>query len=179
MRWTGFARGIAATFAALVFLSSCVVVEEPGPVRPGPGPGPGFCTREFQPVCAGRGNERRTFSNACLADRSGFRPIHRGECRGGSSQPPRACTLEFQPVCAQRGSTRRTFSNACTADASGFRVLHRGECRQGGGGGGGQQQVCTREYRPVCARQGGQLRTFGNSCEADAAGWRVIGPGRC
>lgn len=176
MGWTAFARGLAAIFAALVFLSSCVVVEEPRPVRPGPGGG--FCTREYQPVCAGRGNERQTFSNACMADRSGFRVIHRGECRrGGSSQPPRACTLEFQPVCGQRGNTRRTFSNACTADASGFRVLHRGECRSSGGG--GQPQVCTREYRPVCARQGGRLRTFGNSCEADAAGWRVVAPGRC
>lgn len=175
MRWTAFARGLGAMFAALVFLSSCVVVEEPGPVRPGPG----FCTREYQPVCGQRGDTRRTFPNGCVANQSGFRVVHPGECRRGGNQPPRACTLEFQPVCGQRGNTWRTFSNACTADASGFRVVHRGECRSGGGGGGNQQQFCTREYRPVCARQGGRLRTFGNACEADAAGWRVIGPGRC
>lgn len=39
--------------------------------------------------------------------------------------------------------------------------------------------VCTREYRPVCARRNGRLRTYSNRCTARAAGARVIFVGRC
>jgi hypothetical protein len=129
MRFAAFLRGIAAALAGLIVLSACtVVVDDPGP---GPGPGPGYCTREYEPVCARRYGERRTFSNACLADRAGYQ------------------------------------------------VIRRGECRREGGGGGDEPRFCTREYRPVCARRDGRLRTFGNSCEADAAGWRIVGQGEC
>ena len=132
MRFATFLRSLAGALAGLVALAACTVGEEPGPwPGPGPGPGPGFCTREYEPVCARRHGERRTFSNACLADRAGYR------------------------------------------------VIHRGECRRGGGGGGDEPRFCTREYRPVCARRDGRLRTFGNACEADAAGWRVVGNGEC
>jgi len=41
-----------------------------------------FCTEEYDPVCAVRGGERRTFSNACKAETSGYRVTHEGECRG-------------------------------------------------------------------------------------------------
>ena len=132
MRLATFLRSLAVALAGLVALAACTVVEEPGPwPGPGPGPGPGFCTREYEPVCARRHGERRTFSNACLADRAGYR------------------------------------------------VIRRGECRRDGGGGGDEPRFCTREYRPVCARRDGRLRTFGNACEADAAGWRVVGNGEC
>ena len=132
MRFATFMRGLAVALVGLVALSACTVVDEPGPwPGPGAGPGPGFCTREYEPVCARRHGERRTFSNACLADRAGYR------------------------------------------------VIRRGECRRGGGGGGDEPRFCTREYRPVCARRDGRLRTFGNACEADAAGWRVVGNGEC
>ncbi|TIX36607.1 MAG: hypothetical protein E5V40_24470 [Mesorhizobium sp.] len=42
-----------------------------------------------------------------------------------------------------------------------------------------EPQFCTREYEPVCARRGGQLRTFPNGCEARAADYRIIGDGPC
>lgn len=38
---------------------------------------------------------------------------------------------------------------------------------------------CTAEYRPVCAERGGALREFGNRCEADRRGYRVLGRGSC
>ena len=97
---------------------------------PGPRPGLAFCTREFQPVCAIRGGERRTFANGCLADRAGFNIIRRGECRGGGgmSEGPRLCTREYNPVCGRRGDTLRTFGNRCEAEAAGWRVIDRGEC---------------------------------------------------
>ena len=135
MRLAACLRSLAVMLAGLIVLSACVVVEDApgqGP-GPGPGPGPGFCTREYEPVCARRDGERRTFSNACLADRAGYDIVRRGECRGDG----------------------------------------------GGEGGNDEPRFCTREYRPVCARRDGRLRTFGNSCEADAAGWRIVGNGEC
>ena len=123
-------RHIALMLAGLIVLSACtVVVDEPRPVRPGP-PGPSFCSREFRPVCAGRFGEQRTFTNPCLADRAGWRIIHRGECRRGGSggDGPRVCTMDYQPVCARRDGRFRTVSNACGADAAGWRVVRRGEC---------------------------------------------------
>ncbi|RST87470.1 peptidase [Aquibium carbonis] len=41
------------------------------------------------------------------------------------------------------------------------------------------QQLCPRIYDPVCARRGPDRQTFGNSCEANAAGYRVSHPGQC
>lgn len=39
------------------------------------------CTRDYRPVCATRGRESRTFSNSCMAENEGFRPMHNGQCR--------------------------------------------------------------------------------------------------
>lgn len=129
MQFTALVRGLASLLAGLVFLSACVVVEEPRP-RPWPGPNPGACSREYQPVCARRGDNQRTFSNACLADRAGFRVVRRGECRrgGNQSERPRFCTREYRPVCARRDGRTRTFGNACEADAAGWRIVSRNAC---------------------------------------------------
>jgi hypothetical protein len=101
---------------------------------------------------------------------------------------PSACTMEHMPVCGERRGDRQTFGNACMARADGYRVVHGGECRRGPGAGPGHRpgpgpdrpsRACTREYAPVCARRGSDMRTFGNSCEARAANYRVTRPGRC
>jgi hypothetical protein len=117
---------IGALAAAVFMLASCtVVVDEP--VRPlPPRPGPPACTREFNPVCARRGGDTQTFSNACIARAEGYRIIHRGECR--RAEPPRMCTREYRPVCARRGPDIRTFGNACEAESANFRVLYPGRC---------------------------------------------------
>lgn len=115
-----------ALAAAAVVLSSCVVVAE---TDPGPRPdGPRICTREYDPVCARRGDRTRTFGNACEARASGFRIIRDGECRRAGGDEPRFCTREYRPVCARRGDRIRTFGNACTARADGYRVIAPGEC---------------------------------------------------
>ncbi|MDZ5700158.1 Kazal-type serine protease inhibitor domain-containing protein [Chelativorans sp. M5D2P16] len=175
---------------AVAFLSSCTVaVEEERPRPPRPDR-PQFCTQQYEPVCAARGDRRRTFGNACMAQAEGFRPVHPGECRQSSpdrppngGRPPQACTREYAPVCARRDGRSRTFGNACTARAAGFRPVHPGECRQSSPGrppdGGRPPQACTREYAPVCARRGDRVRTFGNACEARAAEYRLIRPGEC
>jgi hypothetical protein len=174
----------AFAFAAATLLSACtVVVEEPRPGPP-PGPRPGFCTREYDPVCARRGGDRQSFNNSCLAEEAGYRIVSAGECRrggdGGGVVIDRACPKNLDPVCARRGNDTRTFANSCRADEAGFRVISEGECRgDGGGGGGNDQQFCTREYAPVCARRGPDLRTFPNGCEAENTGYRVVSDGPC
>ncbi len=120
-------KNLALAVAGLMILSACVVVEEPGP-GPRPEPGPGYCSRDYRPVCARRGEERRTFANACLADRAGYRILGAGECHEGSQPDQRVCTREYRPVCARRHGNLRTFGNACEADAAGWRVVSDGEC---------------------------------------------------
>jgi hypothetical protein len=121
-------RQLFAFLLTVVTVSACTVVVEqsPAPVRPQ------ACTFEYAPVCARRGSQQRTFSNACMARASGFRPVYRGQCRA-SIQPgpprPAVCTREFAPVCAVRGDRTRSFNNACLARADGFRVIHAGRCR--------------------------------------------------
>jgi hypothetical protein len=108
----------------LTVLSACTVVVE----EDRPGPGPQQCTREYDPVCGRRDGERRTFANACLADRAGYRIIREGECRRDADNEPRFCTKEYRPVCGQRGGAFRTFGNACEADAAGWRVVDDDPC---------------------------------------------------
>jgi hypothetical protein len=125
-----FLRVLGIALSGLIMLSACtVVVDDPGPI-PGPGPGPQYCTREYQPVCARRGGERKTFANGCVADRAGYDIIRRGECgRGGGGDQPRFCTREYRPVCARKRGSFQTFGNACEADAAGWRVVDNGPCR--------------------------------------------------
>ncbi|WEX09391.1 Kazal-type serine protease inhibitor domain-containing protein [Chelativorans sp. AA-79] len=167
----------ALAFAGLILWSCTVVVDEEP--RPRPPEGPRICTQHYQPVCAARGDRRRTFSNACIAQSEGFRPIHPGECR--DTRPPQACTREYRPVCAVRSGRERTFPNACMAEADGYRPIHPGECRQSGGRPpqSDRPQFCTQQYEPVCAVRGNRMRTFGNACEAQSSDYRIIRRGEC
>ncbi|HEY5818140.1 MAG TPA: Kazal-type serine protease inhibitor [Mesorhizobium sp.] len=135
--------------ASLAMLSACVVVEE-GP-RPRPIP------IEDGPIDNG--------------------PIGNGPIDGG----PRFCTREYDPVCAVDRGSRRTFGNACEARNAGYRIISGGECRRGRPERPRPEQtsMCTREYDPVCARRGGEIRTFGNACEAREAEYRIVGRGPC
>lgn len=140
MRIPALVRSLAVL--ALAVLAACVAEE--GPI----GPGPQYCSREYAPVCARRGDDRRTFPNDCEADRAGYYVIRDGQCRRDrpdypdEPRPPRpprpdrpqACPMIYAPVCAQRGSDRRTFDNDCQAASAGYRVIRDGQC------GGGQMQ---------------------------------------
>lgn len=180
--WTRFVLG-----ALLIVVSACtaVVVEDPGPTVIRPVPGPRLCTREYDPVCARRGGDRRTFGNDCLAEEAGYRVLSGGECgfdRPREEPRERSCSRQYDPVCARRRGSRQTFSNSCLAEEAGYRVVRGGPCRDDGEIGDDaspRDRACTREYRPVCARRGANVRTFGNACEARSAEYRVITDGPC
>ncbi|OQM76963.1 hypothetical protein BFN67_11840 [Pseudaminobacter manganicus] len=126
--------------------------------------------------------------NVAVDQGPGYRPL---PPRPG----PQACTMEYMPVCASRHGKRRTFSNACGARSAGYRIIGQGQCRGGGwdarpdrphrpdrpdwSNRPDRPKVCTREYRPVCAKRGNSVRSFGNACTARAANYRVIRQGSC
>jgi hypothetical protein len=118
---------------------------------------------------------------ACVVEESpGTMPI-----RPLPPERPQFCPRIFDPVCAVRGGVRQTFPNACRADVAGFRIVRGGECRNdtspgwGAGPTPGGPRFCTRQFDPVCASQGGRIRTFGNDCEARNAGFRIVYHGEC
>jgi hypothetical protein len=131
---------IAALLLLGLFISSCTVMENPGPLPPTRPhqPSPQFCTREYAPVCGERHSRRQTFSNSCEARRAGFDIVRRGECSGrpgfpGTNRPhrpdrPKMCPQIYQPVCAVRDGHRRTFANSCQADSAGYRVRSNNAC---------------------------------------------------
>ena len=203
MTSTSFFGRLAGRIAILIAagtLAACSVEVDQGGGGGGYRPGPQACTMEYRPVCGARGNDLQTFANSCEARTSGYQVVGRGECRQGGRPDPRpdegrVCTREYAPVCGANGRDRQTFANACEARNSGYDVIGRGECqirRPDGDWGngrdrdrdrdrdrGGNQRVCTMEYNPVCGQRGRDLKTFGNTCSADAEGYRVVRPGEC
>ena len=82
----GQRRGERQTFA-----NSCLAdqagyrIVRDGPCRTGGGDGGGdgggtFCTREYAPVCARRGDRLKTFPNACEAGAADYFIIDNGPC---------------------------------------------------------------------------------------------------
>lgn len=74
----------AVALAALLALAGCLETmprpERPHPVRPPRPEKPMACTREYAPVCAVRGRQRQTFSNACTARSERFRVVSNRAC---------------------------------------------------------------------------------------------------
>ena len=122
-------QGLAALLLSGL-LGACTVVVDDGPdYRPRPDR-PGACTMEYIPVCGQRGRDRQSFATACMADRQGYRVVHRGMCRNESDDDrgQRFCTREYAPVCASSRGNYRTFSNACEARAANWRVVSDRPC---------------------------------------------------
>ncbi|MBO6717853.1 MAG: hypothetical protein JJ913_07855 [Rhizobiaceae bacterium] len=91
----------------------------------------------------------------------------------------RVCTQQYDPVCGRKGTSYRTFGNSCEAQVSGYFVDHKGVCEFDRSQDRDPPVFCTREYKPVCATGGQGRKTFGNACEAQAAGYRIVHSGEC
>ncbi|MFP6866611.1 MAG: Kazal-type serine protease inhibitor domain-containing protein, partial [Roseibacillus sp.] len=115
----------------------------------------------------------------------------------GTCQPrPVFCTLELRPVC---GCDGRTYGNACAAASAGVNIASEGACgaqarctsnadcgatdycfSENGCNSPGicqpRPEICTLQFDPVCGCDG---QTYGNACQAAAAGVNVASPGVC
>jgi len=73
--------GAAALAAAAMILSGCEVTETTQTYASGP-----VCPQIYDPVCAERRGDERTFPNACEARTAGWRIVADGQCRADYSR---------------------------------------------------------------------------------------------
>jgi hypothetical protein len=122
-------------------------------------PRPDACDAIYDPVC---GCDDRTYGNACEAAAAGVSVVREGVCDDGSGNGD-VCGGLTGAGCDDGEYCNYPEDALCgAADAT-------GTCEP-------IPQVCTREYNPVC---GCDDRTYGNPCEAAAAGVSVARSGEC
>ena len=103
----------------------------------------------------------------------GYPPPGPGYPPPGSYPPP-----GYPPVGAPTGGMCGGIAGTQCASPADYCRMTTGQCRMPDASGTcmARPQVCTRIYQPVCGCDG---RTYGNSCEAEAAGVNPLHAGAC
>lgn len=117
---------------------------------------PEFCTEQYDPVCGCNG---ATYGNECEATAAGVSIDHSGECEVA----PQVCGGIAGISCANATDVCIFAENTCAV------ADNQGECVT-------LPIACTAHYDPVCGCDG---NTYGNACEATAAGMSVSHQGQC
>ena len=120
---------------------------------------PSACTKELHEVC---GCDGVTYSNPCLAASAGVSVISEGAC-SGSSGIERICGGLTGAKCADGEYCDWALGDQCGA------ADQTGKCLT-------KPDICTKELKQVC---GCDDKTYGNACEAHAAGVSVASDGAC
>lgn len=105
-------------------------------------------------------------------------PVRSARAVGGTGDP----SADAWQLCVGTnydGVCTATKTNASCSNLDELSGRLRSVRRYSEGMGGGTPTMCTQEYAPVCARSGRQDRTFGNACQARAAGYTVRYQGQC
>ena len=72
---------ILAVTAILAFFAAAAFAGAEQRLEPGP-----ICATIWKPVCATKGEENRTFANACSAGAAGWQVSRHGTCDGGTGR---------------------------------------------------------------------------------------------
>lgn len=130
-------------------------------------PMPDVCADIYSPVC---GCDDRTYGNECEASAAGVSVVREGECEdpGDPDPVPEPDPGETCGGIVGAACDEGEFCNYAP-DARCGEADTTGTCET-------MPEVCTRQYDPVC---GCDDKTYGNACEAHAAGVSIASPGAC
>jgi hypothetical protein len=149
----GGIAGIECPSGQFCDLPACGIADQLGVCKAVPE----ACPEIYSPVC---GCDGQTYANECFAHGAGVSVQHLGEC---GSPPGDVCGGIAGLTCSPGFFCNYTLDQLCGA------ADDLGECDP-------IPEACPEIYSPVCGCDG---VTYGNACEANAAGVAVAAEGNC
>lgn len=165
----------AGEFCSFSLLAGCGYADQTGVCAERPQ----VCTDDIAPVC---GCDQTTYTNECEANTAGTSAYTIGAC-------PMTCTTSRDCDTGQTCENNVCIPkvNICGGRSGGVCDALTEWCNYGGaanlcgqfdaqGTCDVRPQICTAQYDPVC---GCDFQTYGNACEAHAAGVDIVSLGAC